>query len=194
MNFVIGIDIDGVLSDIACHLVASIKDRFGYDLVIDDLTSEDIETCTDVSAEELKEIFSSPIFFQTLPLIPGAHTLLKNLRDNGWKVILMTDRFWYSGIQKDTSEWLKTHNLVYEELHFVRKADKENMARELEIEFFIEDQLSNANSLARACKGVYLIDRSYNQGLVAESVLRVTCIDEVASLLTAHLTHAVATT
>jgi uncharacterized HAD superfamily protein len=179
MSSLIGVDIDGVLSDIAGHLVAFVNERFGYSLSSSDLTSEDVETCTDVSAEQLKEIFSSPAFFQTLPLIAGADASLEHLVRAGWKVVIMTDRFWYQEIQKDTLKWLRANRIPFESVHFVKKTEKAQTARELGIEVFVEDQRSNANALAQVCSRVFLIDRTYNQGPTDESVTRVTNIDEV---------------
>jgi len=180
MYHLLGVDIDGVLSDIAGHLVTFLNNRFGHRLSISDLTSEDVETCTDISVEQLTEVFSSPVFFQTLPLITGANTSLQDLKRWGWNVIVMTDRFWYPEIQKDTLGWLRMNEIPFESAHFVKKTEKAELARNLGIEFFIEDQLSNANALAQVCKRVYLVNRSYNQGSLDESVTRVTNIQEVS--------------
>jgi uncharacterized HAD superfamily protein len=57
-------------------------------------------------------------------------------------------------------------------LVFATKTEKQSVALNLELAWFIEDQRSNANLLSEVCR-VLLIDRPYNQGLLAPDVLRV---------------------
>jgi uncharacterized HAD superfamily protein len=180
----VGIDIDGVLSDIAGHLVQFANDQFGHDLSIGDITSEDVETCSDVSKEQLTQIFCTPRFFQTLPVLSSASESLVRLKASNWRIVLVTDRFWYPGIKNDTLEWLRKHNFSFDSLHFIRKVEKANFARDSSIPIFIEDQLSNANGLARVCDKVFLIDRSYNQGPAEDAVIRVSDVGEAVSLVT----------
>ena len=167
-----------MLSDIAGHLVRFANDQFGHKLSIGDVTSEDVETCSDVSREQLTQIFSTARFFQTIPAYYSAGESLEQLRKSGWKVVLVTDRFWYSEIQRDTLNWLREHGIPFDSVNFVRKVDKANFARKSRIKFFIEDQLSNANHLAGVCERVLLIDRPYNQGYASQSVTRVSNIGE----------------
>lgn len=174
----VGIDIDGVLSDIAGHLVRFANDRFGCKLSVEDLTSEDVETCSNLTAEQLRQIFSTSRFFQTMPAFKSVGESLKQLSESGWRIVLVTDRFWYAEIQDDTVEWLREHDIPFDSVSFVRKADKATFARKFRIKFFIEDQLSNANRLARVCDRVFLIDRPYNQGSTFRSVTRVSNLAE----------------
>ena len=60
------------------------------------------------------------------------------------------------------------------------------MARKLNIKLFIEDQLTNANTLAQVCERVFLVNRTYNQGRVPPAVQRVSSVKEAVSLLIAN--------
>ncbi len=62
-------------------------------------------------------------------------------------------------------------------LVFANKTEKEAVARNLEIGWFIEDQRSNANLLSDVCR-VLLIDQPYNQGLLTPDVLRVKTLQQ----------------
>jgi uncharacterized HAD superfamily protein len=191
MGRLIGIDIDGVLSDIAAHLVEFADTMFGYRLSLEDLTSENVETCSPLTSDQLKDIFSSSSFFQTLPAFKAASKSLNLLRECGLGVVLITDRFWYPEIQVDTLQWLQKNKLPFDRLYFVPKAKKAEFASKLDIKLFIEDQLSNANTLARVCDTVFLINRSYNQGRTEQSVTRVSSLEEAVSTLSASHTKSV---
>jgi uncharacterized HAD superfamily protein len=176
--------IDGVLSDIAGHLVTFANKRFNCDLSIADIVSENVETCSELSVEQLQQIFSTSEFFKTLPVLNSASTSLKQLRQSGLEIVLMTDRFWYPEIQQDTLTWLKKSRIPFDSVRFVRKSKKAEEARKLDLRLFIEDQLSNANALAQVCERVFLVNRPYNQGHAHPNVVRVSSVREAANLLT----------
>lgn len=183
MNNKIGVDIDGVISDIAKHIIDYAAQKFGCVIPPEQITSDRMENCTNLSAEQLISIFQNPEFFRTLPLISSTRDWLNEASRKGSEIVLMTDRFWYSGIEEDTRCWLGTHQIPFDVLEFTRRAQKAERARELAIRIFLEDQLSNANMLAEVCERVFLLDRTYNQGEVSPNVIRIsTCSDCLDSL------------
>lgn len=97
----------------------------------------------------------------------------------GYAVHIVTDRFWYPQIQDDTRQWLSNRLIRVSSLVFAHKTEKQSVARNLEIGWFIEDQRSNANLLSEVCR-VLLIDQPYNQGLLAPDVLRVKTLQQAA--------------
>lgn len=185
MSKIIGIDIDGVISDIAGHLVRYVKDMFEYEILLEEITSENIETCSNLSGEQVKEIFCNPQFFQSLPAFSSAKDSLHRLVKAGWEIILMTDRFWYAEIHDDTLTWLKQNDIPFHSTHFVSKAEKAVWARKLGIKYFIEDQLSNANLLSEVCDQVFLVDRPYNQGATLPAISRISSVREAVDRLLA---------
>lgn len=178
----VGVDLDGVIADIVAQLVRFSRIEYDLHLVPSEFRSENIETCTPIKAEQLRRLFCEPKFFKTMRLIQGARQALTRLLAAGYAVHMVTDRFWYPGIHDDTRNWLATRLVRVNSLTFARKTEKQSVARELGIRWFIEDQRSNANLLSEVC-GVFLIDHSYNRGLLAPDVLRVKTLQEAVEAI-----------
>jgi uncharacterized HAD superfamily protein len=173
----VGVDLDGVIADIVTQLVRFSRSKYHLRLVPSEFRSENIETCTPIKTEQLRKLFSEPKFFQTMRAIQGARRSLIQLIAAGYAVHIVTDRFWYPQIQDDTRKWLSNRLIRVSSLVFARKTEKQSVARNLEIGWFIEDQRSNANLLSEVCR-VLLIDQPYNQGLLASDVLRVKTLQQ----------------
>ena len=171
------------MSDIVVQFCEYASELFGEELSTTDIVSENIDTCTKLSRNQLAEIFRTRQFFQTMPVIDCAIDSLRRLKKSGYRTILMTDRFWYPEIGDDTLVWLQENGIPYDSLYFVSKAEKANFSRDLGIKIFVEDQLSNARSLAKVCDGVFLINRPYNQGIVQSPIVRVSSLSEAVSSL-----------
>ena len=154
----VGFDLDGVLADIATQLLRFIRRSLRIELSPDALTSENIETCTPVTRDQLVSFFCKPGFFRTIPPFVGARRVLNTLRSRGYHLHIITDRFWYEGLHQDTEKWLRKHRLPFDSLRFARKSEKKHLVSELGLQWFIEDQLSNANALSEHCH-VLLLDR-----------------------------------
>jgi len=174
---VVGVDLDGVIADIVSQLVRFSRIEYGIHLLPSQLRSERIEICTPINGEQLTKLFQEPGFFRSMRAIPRAKQSLSALREHGYSIHVITDRFWYPDIHDDTRKWLADRSINVESLVFARKTDKQHVARELGVQWFIEDQISNANLLSEVCQ-VLLIDRPYNQGMTPEGVARVKGIDE----------------
>jgi 5'(3')-deoxyribonucleotidase len=178
----VGCDLDGVIGDIVQQLVRFSRQQHGVFLTRKHITSENIETCTPLERGQLHGLFENREFFRTLPVIPRARQALSRLKAAGFTVHIVTDRFWYSGIHEDTTEWLKRHRIPFDSVAFARKIEKQDVAERLRLRYFIEDQLSNAKLLAPLCP-VALLDRSYNQGQLPEQVTRVKNVVDAADLI-----------
>jgi 5'(3')-deoxyribonucleotidase len=172
----------GVDLDIATQLLRFIRLSLGINLSPDALTSEDIETCTPVTRDQLVSFFCNPTFFRTIPAFVGARRMLNVLRSRGYRLHIITDRFWYEGLRQDTEQWLHLHRLPFDSLRFARKSEKKYLVSELGLQWFVEDQLSNANALSEHCH-VVLLDRSYNRGPQADAVERVDSLQQAVHLI-----------
>jgi uncharacterized HAD superfamily protein len=173
----VGVDLDGVIADIVTQLVRFSRSEYDLRLLPSEFRSENIETCTQIKTEQLRKLFCEPKFFQTMRVIQGARRSLMRLTAAGYAVHIVTDRFWYPQIRDDTRQWLSSRLIRVNSLVFARKTEKQSVARNLEIAWFIEDQRSNANLLSEVCP-VLLIDQPYNQGLLAPDVLRVKTLQQ----------------
>jgi 5'(3')-deoxyribonucleotidase len=98
----VGVDLDGVIADIVAQLVRFSRSEYDLHLAPSQFRSENIETCTPIKTEQLRRLFCEPKFFQTMRAIQGARRALMQLIKAGFKVHIITDRFWYPEIQDDT--------------------------------------------------------------------------------------------
>ena len=180
----VGFDLDGVLADIATQLLLYIRRSLGIELSLDAFTSENIETCTPVTRDQLVSFFCDPAFFATVPAFAGARRALAALRRRGYRLHIITDRFWYGELHHDTEQWLRRHRLPFDSLRFARKNEKKYLVSDLGITWFVEDQLSNANVLSECCH-VLLLDRPYNRGPQADAVIRLDSLKQAVDLILA---------
>lgn len=169
---VVGIDMDGVVSDIVQQVIVFSRDLYGLTLSSRDIRSENIENCTPIRREQLVSMFESHEFFRTMPPVSGAKDSIELLKGAGCEIHIITDRFWYPKISEDTCEWLNAHGIRYDSITFARKDEKQHVGKELRLGWFIEDQLSNARLLSTVCP-VLLLDTPYNTGDTNPAIIRV---------------------
>jgi 5'(3')-deoxyribonucleotidase len=143
-NSAIGVDIDGVISDIVGQIVLFARKLFGLALVGEQITSESADNCTELSLDQLHEIFRTRAFFQSMLVLPDAKCSLERILKSGWQVVLVTDRFWYPDIEDDTICWLRERQIPYDCVHFVKKEAKAAFSHRMGIHCFVEDQLSTS--------------------------------------------------
>jgi uncharacterized HAD superfamily protein len=177
---VVGCDLDGVIGDIVQQLVRFSRIQHRIRLTRKHIVSENIETCAPIRQEQLHRLFENREFFRSLPVVSGARKSLLTLQATGCAIHIVTDRFWYPEIHEDTTNWLLRHRIPFDSVVFARKAEKQDVARRLKIDCFIEDQLSNARLLSPLCQ-VLLLDRPYNQGETPEHVTRVNDLQQAVS-------------
>lgn len=177
-----GVDLDGVVADIVTQLVRFSRSKYDLRLVPSEFRSENIETCTPIRTHQLQTLFREPSFFQSMRAVQGARQLLVNLGESGYRVHIVTDRFWYPEIHEDTREWLSNRLIRVASVVFATKTEKQAVARDLGLGWFIEDQRSNANLLSEVCR-VLLIDKPYNQGTLEPNVLRVKGLKKAVGML-----------
>ena len=178
----VGVDLDGVVADIVTQLVRFSRSKYDLRLVPSEFRSENIETCTPIRTHQLQKLFREPSFFQSMRAVQGARQLLVNLGESGYRVHIVTDRFWYPEIHEDTREWLSNRLIRVASVVFATKTEKQAVARDLGLGWFIEDQRSNANLLSEVCR-VLLIDKPYNQGTLEPNVLRVKGLKKAVGML-----------
>jgi len=178
----IGVDLDGVIADIVTQVIRFCRIEYGLDLDAANFKSENIETCTPINAEQLTRLFCNPTFFRSMRAIRGAGPSLARLVSAGFTVHVVTDRFWYPVIHDDTRNWISQRAIPASSVVFASKNEKQVVARDLKLGWFIDDQRSNANLLSEVCE-VLLIDRPYNQGELASNVQRLKSVSAAADLI-----------
>jgi len=132
--------------------------------------------------KELKLKYRTSGIKATLPMNDGAAELTKELRKQGYTIIILTARPIYEvkEVFRDTLYWLKT-NKIEHDLLFAGGHDKQHKIAKYfpEIEFIVEDNATIANNIAKTGKKVFLLDNIYNQQDIITGVKRIKKLNEV---------------
>jgi uncharacterized HAD superfamily protein len=170
---IIGLDLDGVLADIAPEFLKYVKKEFGLNFCLDDIRSYDATEWSGLNSEQVGHIFSTTDIFTTVEPVPCSIQATKILRKAGWKIHIITFRPWYSKVKSITLEWLENHGFFYDTLHMSEGHDKTKFVPEHCIKVFVEDRRESAELMSRLCERVYLLDYPYNQGQIRDNIRRV---------------------
>ena len=185
---IIGVDIDGVLAAYPEHFLNFINKEIGTDYKVEDVTEYNIYEALDLphnTTKKLKGKFRETGEKRFIPILNGAKEFLDLFSEMGYKIVLLSARPYkkYKRIFADTQEWLDKNNLAHDAILW--DEDKCNrLVREFgsnSVEFFVEDNLSNANSVAKECK-VYLINKPYNTGETHKNVVRVDSLYDIMEI------------
>jgi uncharacterized protein len=169
---IIGIDIDGVITDegiednniwlktLRNYLKRNIKrkeDVYDFNEAFN-ISKEDLN---DFLENNLENIYSNAIPY------PTAIEVIKYLRDKDFIIYLITARnIKYNDL---TMKWLNKYNIPYNEL--IHEKDKAPLAYEKNIELFIEDNESNAIKLIEYNIPVILVDKYHNRNIINKEKL-----------------------
>jgi len=183
---IVGVDIDGVIADYPRSFVEYINQELGTNYDADKVKKYDIYEELGINTElgiKLKDKYRQSGQKRYIPVIDGAKEMLQGLRDQGYKIVLLTARPYkkYNRIFSDTMEWLETNSLVYDAIIFDEDKE-ERLLKEFgnnRVDFFIEDVASNANAISTLGVKCFLVDRPYNQDAsLNDNVTRIDNIKE----------------
>lgn len=101
-----------------------------------------------------------------------ASELTQFLKDNKYTIILITSRpYWkYQRIYADTLQWLNTYNIKFDAIIWEEKKEEYLIKNFPDIQFVIEDDVSNANKLIRAGFKVFLKKTLYNKDVKTKAM------------------------
>jgi len=180
-----GLDLDGVLCDLGPPVAARIARRFGvathpaawtrYDLRL-----LDIDVPRGPFHAFLDETFGDPsLYFEALPA-DGAVFGVAALREAGWGIIGITARPRH--LADVTVSWLEAHGLALDDVHHTALGTKADVARRLGVRATVEDNPTEAESLAEVCES-WLLDRPYNRHDVLRMARRLQSWDDAVGRL-----------
>lgn len=167
-GFVLGVDLDGVVSDFVRDVRPHAAEWFGVP----------VESLTDKPDYNFSQwgngmpgaypklhwfaVTQRGLFANSKPMF-GAPQVLRSLSDRGVHVRIITARICISGhhaeIVKQTVDWLDKHGIPYWDICFVK--DKNAVAADL----YIDDSPSNIAKLRAAGKKVLVFKTSVNAGV-----------------------------
>ena len=176
----IGIDIDGVLTDLERATI-----DFGTRMCVDEKwpinlnVNEYIETKAFNWTEEQAEKFWNTYLVKYVTESPArafALEILEKLQEEGNKIYLITARNesgmppeYYGKMQQLTKEWLEKQNIKYEKLIFAADVEKLHQCLENKVDVMIEDSPKNIQNISSKIK-VIKFDCQYNKDVNNENV------------------------
>ncbi len=167
----IGLDIDNVISNFDKALLEEflIEDKNKRNSGIINPKARYISYgMFDWTAEEINEFMNDNIerIAESLELIDGAKTYIDKLLEAGNEIYLITNRTFphYKNPVEVTVNWLKENNINYTKLIFSETRNKSSYCIENQIDFFVDDIVSNCMMLEEANVKCFLMETKYNIG------------------------------
>ena len=167
-QFVLGVDLDGVVADFYRAIRPLAAEWFGVDVntLTENVSYGLPEWGFDSKAPSQYEDFhrfavTQRDLFLKLPVIEGAPATLRRLsRQEGLRIRIITHRLFVSHTHQiavqHTTEWLDAQGIPYWDLCFMRDKDKVGAS------LYIEDSPSNVAALVAAGKDVLVYENSTN--------------------------------
>lgn len=177
----IGIDIDGVLTDIEqWQLDVGGKFFSKYNKSVVNNDGYEITEIFDIS-NELDDEFWNEYLYEYATKEPSrkyASEVIKKLKDDGNEIYIVTARYL---TDRDTDDgkrmreivvnWLKEQNIYYDEIIFSPEDKKEN-CKKYNIDIMIEDKVDNINKISSIIP-VICFHAGYNKECKGKNIYRV---------------------
>lgn len=156
----IGIDIDGVITDIGSGLEKLLSQRLNRVVKKDEITNYDLKHMG-VDSSELNKIFNHE-FYKNLPVIENTREILYCLYDNNY-ISLITARDQYPEVMKDTFDWLIDNGILFDNL--TQSANKIEVIKKENLDFLIDDYYVTCKNLANNGVDSLLFGQPWNRGV-----------------------------
>lgn len=179
----IGVDVDGVLTDLEAYQLKYGKKYFKDAKDIDE-TGYDICDIFHCTKEEADAFWTKYIWEYCLsePVRPGMKELLQKLNDEKNEIFIITGRAHTTenGIMGDLFRkmlicWLKKNNIPYQGIYYCNEGnspeEKYDICKRLGIDVMIEDKKENVERIKDAA-GVLCIASKNNQGILEDDRVR----------------------
>lgn len=178
----IGVDIDGVLNDVAeWHFAYGSKFCLEHGINRGfDPTKYYMEEQFFLTAEENREFWRQYIFdlLIAIPPRPFASEVIHRLRQDGHEIIILTARdnqyltHQYDGMSDFyVKMWLSKYNIEYDDI-ILGSSNKREKCLMGKFDLMIEDKASNVEKISKIIP-VFVFDAPYNQGFTSKNVFRV---------------------
>jgi len=163
----IGIDIDNVIAntfaDLIPHYERFMKQRSTPQQVIETMRRRKLKMLHYYFMSWQKRVMT------TVGLIEGSAETIRQWHPDH-QISLVTSRLrWFN---RQTQEWLKKHNIPFDELHHAKEKSKHTKAKGCDL--FIEDNVEECKILADYCERIFLFDHPWNRKeLHKKNIIRV---------------------
>ena len=162
---IIGIDIDGVITDEHSGYNINIWHHYLCDYLGKEVEKKEdiynIYEAYDLEKEVIDSFLDNNLNNIYKDLIPsnGVQKILEDLNEKDFEIILITAR--EEKFRAVTKKWLKKYNIIYDKL--IHQVDKVPPAKQEDIELFIEDDQNNAEEFKKNGIEVILFDKMHNR-------------------------------
>lgn len=177
----IGVDVDGVLTDLEQYQLKYGKEYFKKSDEEIDITKSSIEKIFNVSKEETEKFWTKYIWKYSLsePLKKDMVALLKKLKKAGYQIDIITSRAHTteqnsvgSLFRKMLIYKLKQEGIKYDNIYYCSEEnsakEKSDLCNQLGIDIMIEDSTNNIEEISKVCE-VCCVNASYNQDVIENS-------------------------
>lgn len=171
MKLNICIDIDGTITD-SYFWIKYLNKFFGFNLKDEDIVKFDICRVANISEEDYQRFYDKWGEEMHLNAIirDGAASVLKKLSEkhNIYYITARPEKY-----RQATEAWMDKNDLPRGEIYMMGNHNKEEKAKELQCDVFIEDRYRNAVMIAKEGIKTLLIDSNYNRYPLIEDMIRV---------------------
>lgn len=181
----IGVDIDGVIADSQPVIIEKLNQHFGKNYKLEDFIDFNPVKMFGIDRKELDNIIMQrelEIIEEAEP-VPGAVETLKEL-SAGNKILLVSART--PAYIDQTRAWLGKYQIPHDDLILLGQHDKRQCCLNLCVDIFIEDNKKNAGQISSCGIPVLLMDATYNQGKLPDSITRVHSWSEIRDYILNH--------
>ena len=191
----IGIDIDGVLTNLTAFQAKEGKKFFNDELHFFNECAYDFQDMFSCTKEEKKSFWKKNIlkYYLNAECDKDASKVTEELKEQGHIIYLFSNRTQTNqkgikgNIYKELlKHWLEKNKILYDEIVYCdpekSPEDKFYKCQEKEIDIMIEDQKFSAYLVSSVSK-VILINRLYNIGLDLKNIERVNNFEEIYKML-----------
>ena len=172
----IGIDLDGVICNLYDPASKLLGEMYGVDIEntsIDKLQGS-WEKEFDLTEKNIKDLFieaGKRGMYRDAPLYDNTRRHLVNI-SRQYNIFYVTVRDFYHQIKKDTFYWLDKNKLPYFRVFFSRS--KHKIAERENFQFFVDDDPSICNRVAKTKAPTFLFRRPWNKDAVLDPLVKVT--------------------
>ena len=186
---VIGVDLDDILCCWVEGFLAFISRKTKKDLsnlTFTNLNDSLIEIIGIEKLKQLKHEFRLSDEKKKLDKCYFASEFTNKLKAKGFQIIILSSRpvSDYPKLYADTLQWLKKNKICYDAVFFSENKEEHIIKEFPKLRFFVEDNVINANKIARKNYKVFLINKHYNVNeLTHKNVIRVDDLKEILELI-----------
>lgn len=179
---IIGLDIDGVLTDIHQFEVENgrkfFEEKFQKSIV--DYNAQDIDDIFGCSKEESKAFWTKYLMKYSISekARDGAGAFTKALHEKGDKIVIITSRVYTDGdsvlgktMRFIVEEWLKHNGIEYDEIVYCDE-DKKEAIKLNNVTVMVEDTPKNIEELSKITN-VVVMDNPYNKNISGYNISRI---------------------